>query len=46
MFDLQNQKIFDEIKNKYGVTYNDDTYEIDDKLVFSYIKFNGYYHYF
>ena len=45
MFDTQHQKIFDEIKNKYGLTYYDDTYEIDEKLCFSYIEIDGYYHY-
>lgn len=46
MFNVQNKKIFDEIKEKYGLIYNDDTYEIDQKMVFSYIKLNGYYHYY
>jgi hypothetical protein len=31
MFDVQHKKIFDEIKEKYGLTYYDDTYEIDQK---------------
>ena len=38
MFDLQHNKIFDEIKEKFGLTYYDDTYEIDQKMVFSYIQ--------
>lgn len=46
MFDAQNKKIFDEIKEKYGLTYYDDTYEIDEKLVFSHIQFTDYYHYY
>ena len=46
MFDVQHKKIFDEIKEKYGLTYYDDTYKIDEKMVFSYIQFNGYYHYY
>jgi len=36
MFDVQHQKIFDEIKNKYGLTYYDETYEIDEKIIISY----------
>jgi hypothetical protein len=46
MFDAQHKKIFDEIKEKLGLTYYDDTYEIDKKMVFSYIRFNDYYHYY
>lgn len=45
MFELQNKKIFDVIKEKFGLTYYDDTFEIDEKMVFSYIQFNDYYHY-
>lgn len=46
MFDMQHQKIFDEIKNKYGLTYYDETYEINKKIIFSYIKYTDYYHYY
>ncbi len=46
MFDEQHQKIFDVIKETLGLTYYDDTYEIDKKMVFSYIQFNDYYHYY
>jgi len=46
MFDVQHKKILDEIKEKFGLTYYDDTYEIDQKMVFSYIQLNGFYHYY
>jgi hypothetical protein len=46
MFNIQHQKIFDEIKEKYGLIYYDDTYKIDKKMVFSYIKLDDYYHYY
>lgn len=47
MFNVQHKKIFDKIKEKYELTYYDDTYEIDEKMVFSYVLFNGdYWHYY
>lgn len=46
MFAKQHKQILDEIKNKYGLTYYDDYYEIDDKMVFSYIQLDDYYHYY
>jgi hypothetical protein len=46
MFNIQHQKIFDEIKEKYRLIYYDDTYKIDKKMVFSYIKLDDYYHYY
>ena len=37
MFDAQDKIIFEEIKNVLGLTYYDDTYEINPKRTFSYI---------
>jgi hypothetical protein len=37
MFDAQDKLIFEEIKNILGLTYYDDTYEINPKRTFSYI---------
>lgn len=39
MFDLQNKIIFDEIKEMYGLTFFDDTFEIKNDRVFSYITY-------
>jgi hypothetical protein len=37
MFDAQDKIIFEEIKNVLGLTYYDDTYEINPNRTFSYI---------
>lgn len=46
MFNAQIKKILDEMKNKYGLVYYDDTYDIDKHIVHSYIKFDDYYNYY
>lgn len=40
MYETHRRLIFDNIKQKYGLTYSSKTYEVDEKLVFSYDKFD------
>lgn len=45
MFNTQAKIVFDEIKQRYGLTYYDDTWGEDEKLTFSNMKFEPGYWY-
>lgn len=38
MFDMQDKAIFEEIKNLFGLSYDDDSFEVNDEIHFSYTR--------
>lgn len=42
IFDMHSKIIFNEVKQRYSLIYYDDKYEIDQKLIFSFIKISDY----
>lgn len=42
IFEMHSKIIFNEVKQRYSLIYYDDKYEIDPKLIFSFIKIPDY----